>query len=187
MYQFYSVSGEDSKAGVPNQMGTVSIFLEAYSGAKDYNVLNKLICQWRRVEEETREACGLPSITSTYSGCPKYSRGQASIFDDTSNRNRNLRTATKAQSIHDVLAEKLEEAREDPSMYEPLTMTKKDDFEEPEQEWDEIIQEYYQQGEQDHGRHLGYENVTWHNYFGLLDVKTEYYFRYSGYVWCYSE
>ena len=179
MYQFYSVTAQ--QAGVPNQMGTVSIFLEAYSGAKDYNVLNKLICMWRRTEEMTRKQCGLPSISTTYPGCPVYTRGQSSIFDsDTSNRN--LRASAKAQSLHDVLAEKLEEAKYNASAYEPLTMSEKDDFEEPEQDWDEIIQEYYQkQGEeQAHGRHLSYENVPWHNYFGLLDVKTEYYFRYSG-------
>ena len=171
MYQFYSVNA--SVAGVPNQMGTVSIFLQVYAGATDYNVLNKLICMWRRAEEITRKACGLPSITSPYAGCPKYTRTST----------RNLRVEAKAaQSIHDVLADKLEEAKEDPAVYEPYIMSDTNDFDEHKQDWDEIIQEYHQQqGQaQNHGRHLGYQNVPWHNYFGLLDVKTEYYFRYSG-------
>lgn len=56
-------------------MATVAIFLEAYDDAPDYDVLNKLICQWRKAEEATRAECGLPSVYDDYPGCYLYRRG----------------------------------------------------------------------------------------------------------------
>jgi hypothetical protein len=187
MYHFYSVTA--AEAGVPNQMGTVAIFLEA-GDYDDYPVLNKLICQWRRVEQDTRKQCGLSSSTSRYSGCNDYA-GADSIFDLDSDGNRNLRgVSNKTQSIHDALMDQLTQAMTDPSMYEPLIISEEKAVgqnadktqEDLDVEWDEYIRSWHHQQEEDQrSRHLaGYQNVPWHNYFGLLDVKTEYYFRYSG-------
>jgi hypothetical protein len=50
-------------------MATVSFFMEAYEDAAPYEMLDKLICQWRKSEERTREACGLDPILNTYPGC----------------------------------------------------------------------------------------------------------------------
>lgn len=179
MYHFYSVTAEE--AGVPNQMGTVSIFMQAYDDAEDYDVLNKLICQWRRVEQETREQCGLSRVSSSYSGCGG-SRNRDSVFDFAESGNRYLRTGTKAHSIHDVLTDKLERALSDPSIYEPMVMENTEETEGSETEWEEYINSVHLLHEaQRQRRHLAdYENVPWTNYFGLMDVKTEYYFRYSG-------
>ena len=164
MYLFYSVNA--SVAEVPNQMGSVSIFLEVYDDAEDYDVLNKLICQWRRVEEETRSECGMSSVSHQYSGCTNYNR-----------RDRNLRTTNKATSMYDVVRN-LEEA---PEYKEPANLGQ-DDWEEPDMDWDEFIQDvYHREEDNSHGRHLtDYNNVDWFNFFGMLKVKTEYYFRYSG-------
>ncbi|GKY93590.1 hypothetical protein MPSEU_000326400 [Mayamaea pseudoterrestris] len=175
LYHFYSVTAEE--AGVPNQMGTVSILLEAYDGADDYDVLNKIICQWRRVEDETRKECGLGSVSGSYGNCGGgSSNGDASLF------NRNLRSRRKAQSIHDVLTEKLKEAHNDPSsMYEPLTVSEKEDYTDSEVDWNELVKDAIQQEQNSTSRNLAaYDEVAWNNYFALDDVKTEYYFRYSG-------
>lgn len=70
---FYSVDAV-SNAGVANQMGTVSIFLQAYENVGPYAYLDKLICQWREVEERERLQCGLHSV-APYPGCFNYNRG----------------------------------------------------------------------------------------------------------------
>jgi Eukaryotic-type carbonic anhydrase len=58
-------------------MAALSIFLEAFENADDYPVLNKLICQYRKVEEQTRRRCGLPSVLTSYPGCRVYTRGHS--------------------------------------------------------------------------------------------------------------
>lgn len=55
------------------KMGKVAIFLEADSNRDRWSFLDKLICQWREVEEATREACGLPSVPA-YPGCRNPTR-----------------------------------------------------------------------------------------------------------------
>ena len=177
LFHFYSVSAEE--AGVANQMASLSIFMEAYDNAPDYDMLNKVICQWRRVEDDTREQCGLPSVTSFYPGCFYYRRGH-----DDGNRNlRKTSDSVKAKSIHDVLLEKSKVAAGNPES-DAWNMDVEDSFEEPEDfDWDEFIRDVYRQEEmRTHGRHLiDYDHIgPWHNYFGMLGVKTEYYYRYSG-------
>lgn len=55
------------------QLGNVVIFLQAFNDTAPWPMLDKLICQWRRVEEEARESCGLdPS--------PPY--GRCALFRD---------------------------------------------------------------------------------------------------------
>ena len=153
--------------------------MEAYDNAPDYDMLNKVICQWRRVEDDTREQCGLPSVTSFYPGCFYYRRGH-----DDGNRNlRKTSDSVKAKSIHDVLLEKSKVAAGNPES-DAWNMDVEDSFEEPEDfDWDEFIRDVYRQEEmRSHGRHLiDYDHIgPWHNYFGMLGVKTEYYYRYSG-------
>jgi hypothetical protein len=41
------------------QLGHVAIFLQDYDDAESWAYLDKLICAWRRKEEETRSKCGL--------------------------------------------------------------------------------------------------------------------------------
>lgn len=62
---FYSVANDT------RQIGKVAIFLDVDDGAeyrRRWGFLDKLICQWREVEEETRQECGLESAPP-YPGC----------------------------------------------------------------------------------------------------------------------
>lgn len=52
----------------------MSIFLDAYPNTASWPYLDKLICQWRKVEEETRKACGLEPAPP-YGRCSLF-RGQ---------------------------------------------------------------------------------------------------------------
>lgn len=178
LYHFYSVSAEE--AGVANQMATVSIFMQAYDDAPDYDMLNRVICQWRRVEDETREQCGLPSVESYYPGCFYFRRGH--------DENRNLRRVSpdaatkKARTAQEVMEEKMTQAAEDPEA-DDWKMEVQDEYDNTDIDWGEFIREAYKHEEdRRHGRHLlDYSHVgPWHNYWGLLGVKTEYYYRYSG-------
>ena len=58
---FYEVDHE-------RRMGKVVIFLESDPNRDRWPFLDKLICQWREVEDLTRKECGLPSVPS-YPGC----------------------------------------------------------------------------------------------------------------------
>jgi hypothetical protein len=62
MFHFYSLDFD-------NEMATVSVFMEAYDDAPPYKYLDKVICQWRRKEYNTRLQCGLDPVESTYPGC----------------------------------------------------------------------------------------------------------------------
>jgi carbonic anhydrase len=72
MAHFYSVTGEE--AGVDNEMATVSIFLEAFEDYPPYPHLDRIICEWRKAEDKTREECGLPAV-GPYPGCFEITRG----------------------------------------------------------------------------------------------------------------
>ena len=79
MAHFFSVSGEE--AGVDNEMAHVSIFLEAVDDFPPYPHLDRLICEWRKAEDKTREECGLPSV-GPYPGCYNPARGHTSFPSD---------------------------------------------------------------------------------------------------------
>jgi hypothetical protein len=191
-------------------MATVAVFLESYDDAPDYDVLNKLICQWRKVEEDTRSACGLPSVYDEYPGCFLYRRG----YDNTTTpadyggdtvETRNLRASKtkekedafeeamkqplrpKALSAHDVLSRNFhpgggsgEGKARNRILLDPQDTSNRDDV-----DWDAFIADVYAKEEQQHHLHgrrqlLDYEHVDFFNYFPLLGCRTEYYYRYSG-------
>lgn len=56
------------------QLGHISIFMQDYPDAESWAYLDKLICAWRKVEEETRRNCGLPPA-EPYGRCQLF-RGQ---------------------------------------------------------------------------------------------------------------
>ena len=173
-------------------MGTVTIFLEAYDDSPDYDVLNKLICTWRAHEEMIRAECGIDSVLSEYPGCMSYSRRDDSgvATQGTSRRmshgiaGDHDRTPRRAMSAHDVILNNhinmaLDEA------YEPATILLNNDqhnVDDTDIDWDAFIAEQYMKDEENHhGRELlNYDHVDWFNYFGMLGVRTEYYYRYSG-------
>jgi hypothetical protein len=198
MYHFYSVSGEE--ATVNNEMAAVSVFLEAYDNTPDYDLLNRIICQWRVNEEQTRESCGLPSVRDEYPGCFNYARAQNN-FNDTdptspksaTTGTRNLRTTQdrpkprpKPISAHDIILHNhkhgLNNASHVPKRIamDPEDFKAEDDF-----DWDAFIASQYEQDEakadERHRELVNYDHVgPWFNYFPLVACKTEYYYRYSG-------
>lgn len=162
MYHFYSVTG--SEAGVDNEMGTVAVFLQAYDDAPDYAILNEVICAWREDEEMTRVDCGLPAVDTPYEGCPNYSATR------TNRRRQTIETGREQQmSVNDLLVQNILLKNHLDSSHEP----KQVDLTEP------LLVERNQDD-----RNLFFNadtNATlWHNYFALNDVKTQYYYRYSG-------
>ena len=55
------------------EIGKVAIFLDGNVNASRWDFLDKLICQWREVEEQTRRDCCLESVPP-YAGCRNPSR-----------------------------------------------------------------------------------------------------------------
>ena len=199
MYHFYSVSGEE--AGVDNEMAAVTFFLEEYDDAEDYNMLNRIICQWRRNEDETRAACGLPSVLEEYPGCFYYTRDHHLYVNGTypaepRSGERNLRSVKedlpkprpRPVSPHDIILQNYEKMQQDDDPKPKKIVMNEEDFQpEDDFDWDSFIASQYAKDEEEktvdkrHRNLLNYDHVgPFNNYFPLLGVRTEYYFRYSG-------
>lgn len=212
MYHYYSVSGDE--AGVDNEMAAVTVFLEAYDDSPDYDVLNRIICQWRKAEDRTRDQCGLPSVVSEYPGCFYYNRR----FDNDNNSNvtspqsvepdsvrRGLRRlqnnnnpddkeasfTKKATSAHDIIMHNHLHKNNVTSFKPKIILMDEADYEpeDPDFDWDEFIKSVYDRERESEAannndesrRLLDYHHTgPWFNYFPLIGVKTEYYYRYSG-------
>ena len=177
-------------------MAAVSFFLEAYEDSSDFDVLNRIICQWRKSEDVTREQCGLPSVLSEYPGCFYYRRG----FDDDvvspagkkvgggrQLRGGSLQTRHKAMSAHDIIAHNFAHGHNNTSFVLKRIVMEESDFEphDPDFDWDAFIRDVYEREEraktQETRKLLDYQHVgPWFNYFPLIACKTEYYYRYSG-------
>ena len=161
------------------QMAAVAIFLEEFDEAPDNDVLNRIICQWRQAEEETREACGLPSVQTHFPGCYFYTRTAGA------RRMRTDQSVAQTSSFRSV-ADLILENQLNPGSPKTIVMEheNEDDGSDNKFEWDEFIKSQSKTNtHQVHdGRHLmDYDHVIpWFNYFPMLDVRTEYYFRYSG-------
>jgi len=187
---FYSIAPH----GIDNEMGTVAIFLTAEYNSPDYDFLNRLICQWRKVEEENRQQCNIPSVVEEYPGCYYYQRGfgnTTSPYASQSGGRRNLRSEEganvqppkKAISAHDIILHNyMNRHRGDEHkrriLHSEHDFARHDDF-----DWEAFIESQYAQEEARQGhRHLmDYDHVNpWFNYFPMVGVKTEYYFRYGG-------
>lgn len=164
MYHFYSVDAET--AGVNNEMGTVSVFLEAYDDAKDYELLNEIICGWREEEERVRSECGLESASTFYPGCPEYSRSSGRRMQESDIPKRPF-------SINDVLV-KNHMASFTNSSFKPLEISL------DEEDHLQVIEDRMTSRDNStstksrRGLFLD-ESTQWNNYFPLVDVGTEYY------------
>jgi Eukaryotic-type carbonic anhydrase len=172
-------------------MGTVTIFLEAYDNTPDYDVLNKLICTWRAHEEMIRAECGIDSVLSEYPGCITYSRQDNGGGVTTQGVSRSMiqhaaddGIPRRAMSAHDVILNNHLNMELDQT-YEPASIvldTDRHEVDDTNIDWNAFIAEQYMKEEENHhGRELlNYDHVDWFNYFGMLGVRTEYYYRYSG-------
>eukprot|EP00934_Nitzschia_sp_Nitz4_P000841 Nitzschia sp. Nitz4//scaffold115_size69933//22785//24554//NITZ4_005998-RA/size69933-processed-gene-0.55-mRNA-1//1//CDS//3329533487//841//frame0 len=206
LHHWYSVGY--SETGVNNELGTVSIFLQAYDNVPPYAYLDEVICQWRRTEYETRTACGLDPIEETYPGCFPYNSAT------TGGNKRQRRTSEKKQpykTVQDFLVHRdtmrwkgvdndtIPNLIMDPENWGPAEKTDEEwaefiehhsgEHEEEERIWKEVHRQFndtYQAHEVFHERLRGRrrllmgDELEWFNYFPMLGVRTEYYFRYSG-------
>lgn len=180
-------------------MGTVSIFLEVYDGVAEWPELNRIICAWREAEENTRKACGLPSVATHYDGCPRYgsirSRRTSSLRSNDYNKTSYADSIFEpdktindepAISAYDIMMENLYQESIGNTSYEPKIIKLDGHTTEPDPEfdWESFLEkrntiEYERQQRSNTTRHL-VDAEDWFNYFPMTKVKTEYYFRYSG-------
>lgn len=178
---FYSVDAE-TNGGVANQMGTVAIFLQQYHDVEPYPYLDKLICQWRETEERERARCGLPSVPP-YRGCFIYRRGHPVSSAARNNINDGLRGNRDRRTRRMVLDENANGTFHldvDPRNFRDDDWTEK--------EWADFQEEYSRRHPLDstspfssQRRNLmNYDHISHNSYQFLLDVRTEYYFRYQG-------
>jgi len=164
-------------------MATVGIFLEAHDDVEPYPYIDKAICLWRYHEDQVRKNCSLPSVETHYPGCFNYNReagatspARGSTTNETRARRRKLVIDNDASDEEMQIPLHLE-----PEEFRPPDYT--------EEEWAAFQEEYSKQHPVDSpnrwanatARHLvDYEHVPHFNYQFLLDVRTEYYFRYEG-------
>jgi len=202
LHHFYSVT--PAEAGINNEVATVSIFAQAYEDAVPYAFLDKVICEWRRKEYEVRTECGLAPIQSTYPGCfplPMRQR-QRNLRYEKKGTIMSANTTT-FQTAQDVIIHNYRHRKNPNHTDVRLRMEERNWGSAEEKDWDTWIEEqskkmnqeeelYHTMRERDHGGNhteelheqyrnlIQYDELEWHNYWPLIGVRTEYYFRYSG-------
>jgi len=202
LHHFYSVT--PTFATVNNEVATVSIFVQAYDDAAPYPFLDKVICQWRRKEYEVRSECDLEPIQSTYPGCfplPRRGRKRNLRFDNRQTKNGG--NTTNFQTAHDVIHHNHRHRKNPNHTNVRLHMEDHNWGSAEEKDWNAWIEEqskkmeddeelYHRMREMDHGGNhteelhaqfrnlVQYDELEWHNYWPMIGVRTEYYFRYSG-------
>ncbi|VEU35620.1 unnamed protein product [Pseudo-nitzschia multistriata] len=197
LHHFYSVTARE--AGINNEVATVAVFAQAYDDVAPYPFLDKVICQWRRREYEVRTACGLEPIRLSYPGCFPLKRKERSL-----RKGAKPGSATpRFQTAHDVILHN-DRHRTDPNhTHTRLRMEEANWGPAEDKDWDTWIGEqskkmeadealYHSMREEHHGGNhtealhrdfralFQFEELEWFNYWPMLGVRTEYYFRYSG-------
>ena len=159
-------------------MAAVSIFLEEFDDIPDNDFLNRVICQWRRAEDETRERCGLDSVSIHYPGCYYYARKA---------QGRRLRPFHSAEPAHSrSAADLILENYVNGNMETTIILDDDDDDDDGEvgDEGGPFFNAYLHNTHDEKSpnrRLMDFDYVApWFNYFPMLDVRTEYYYRYSG-------
>eukprot|EP00537_Pseudo-nitzschia_pungens_P014485 CAMPEP_0172397898 /NCGR_PEP_ID=MMETSP1061-20121228/33405_1 /TAXON_ID=37318 /ORGANISM="Pseudo-nitzschia pungens, Strain cf. pungens" /LENGTH=576 /DNA_ID=CAMNT_0013130229 /DNA_START=72 /DNA_END=1802 /DNA_ORIENTATION=+ len=206
LHHFYSVTAEE--AGVNNEVATVSIFVEAFDDVPPYPFLDKIICRWRRKEYEVRKECGLQPIRSTYPGCfplkaRKRQRERNLRRNEQDSQSQRFANGMNFQTVHDVILYN-DRHKNNPNHTNVRLHMEGNNWEPAEEkDWDAWIKEqskkmksdedlYHKMRERDHGGNhteelhdqfrklFQYDELEWFNYWPMLAVRTEYYFRYSG-------
>ena len=222
MMLFYSVN--NTVDAVSNELGQVSVFLQAHDNVPPYRYLDILICQWRITENNVRKACGLSPITTPYPSCFPNTRraGRARNLRQHANdySYENTEESQLANDGYDEIIQK-DSSDEPPyykTIYDILThpsrsdghpnvtrpkfymdSTNRDPVDDID-DWDAWIEEqsnrmkaeeaaYYQaqananseeELEHEYRKLIGEAGIQWFNFFLMLGVRTEYYFRYQG-------
>jgi len=197
MYHFYSLDYD-------SEMATISIFMNAYDDAPPYRYLDKVICQWREKEFNTRKQCGLEPIQSSYPGCfpLKQERVRNLKTKDANSTKINLQKKNHhIRTVADILYHN-ELHREDPYSNQLLKirMDEENFFPAEEMDWDnwiskqsekmddddrlyrKLLQEEYNGIHTDdlHRKLIEGDETKWFNYWPMLGARTEYYYRYQG-------
>lgn len=169
-----------------NQLGQVSIFLDAYATAPSWPFLDKLICQWRRVEEQVRQTCGHAPVTP-YGRCALFRNQQptAAWLAEAGQTNRLRRTQSEKNasmpahqsSVQESMSNSFIGSQQSNSNHTGGT---RGEFEDEDAYVNRIYQEYKQRSLQNVIYQEDYANVPYFPYEWLFKVETEYYFRYEG-------
>jgi len=151
-----------------NEMGTVSVFLQAEENYPPYPHLDRMLCAWRLAEDKIRKSCGLESISDPYPSC-----FQPSTEDEEAQRERRT---TEQQPVHNRTSFS-NYMKEHHPRGERIQMDEENFHPEP----DMTDNEYHEFVQKESRRNL-YEqrHYPFHAYQILIDCRTEYYFRYHG-------
>jgi len=178
---FYQLPYADQGVTGPRKrVGIVSIFLHAYSNVLPDPLLDKMICQFRKTEDQVRQQCGLESVANTYRGCSNFRRRARKLRGNETFSNKNYfpgenRTNKELEPpIHPV--DYITDPEEDQK--EPIT----------DADFNKYIEEQIAMGggngnwtghpDVDPERHLlNYDHVEFSNWGFLVNVRTEYYHR----------
>lgn len=192
LYHFYSVEWW-------NEMATVSVFMQAYDNAPIYRYLDKVICQWRKREHDIRQQCGLDPVKGTYPGCfplKRNVRRQAQERTQSGSKSR-------FQNVAEVLIHNDQHNKDRGHVDIKVHLDDNDSGAADEKDWDSWIEEqshkmnsedafYHELKDTEFGGNhtdelhetfrklLEGDEIEWFNYWPLLGVRTEYYFRYEG-------
>ena len=169
--------------------------MEAYEDAPPYDYLDKLICQWRAHEERVRDACGLDPVRDNYPGCFPN-------FRESPNLKRRRRQEEKEfirprfQTVQDVILHNARHRGNESHVPVIVEMEPENWDPEEDKDWEAFIEaesekhrekerKFEQQQEkfieeQDQRNLIQNDHLEWFNYFLMLGVRTEYYFRYEG-------
>lgn len=175
--------------------------MNAYEDAAPYRYLDKLICQWRRKEYEVRTECGLDPIETSYPGCFPYKRNLRRNMAEEKKSNKKATSAF--QTAQDVILHN--DQHRDHANHSDVKISMEEGNWAPaeEKDWgawiaeqskkmDEEEELYHRMRTMEHGGNhsdvlheqfrklLEYDEIEWFNYWPMLGVRTEYYFRYSG-------
>jgi hypothetical protein len=195
IHHFYSVSAFDA-GGVANELGTVSIFLEAYEDAAPYRYLDKVICLWRRKEHLTRQECGLDPVETDYPGC--FPLGARNLRDETPTTPKPKKSPF--QTVQDLVYYHDKHRGKNTTKLPELIMDDVNWSPPEDKDWEAYIQQesdklkaedkvwaaIHAESETHDEAHAKFRNLLegqeleWFNYFPMLGVRTEYYYRYSG-------
>jgi Eukaryotic-type carbonic anhydrase len=194
LYHFYSTVWH-------NEMATISVFMQAYENAPVYRYLDKVICQWRKREYDVRQQCNLDPITRMYPGCFPLKRRMRRRAQETTTSSQPKRS--RFQNVAEVLIYN-EQHRDQPGHVNvTVHLDENDSGPAEEKDWPSWIQEQSQKmnaedefyheikDKQFGGNHtddlhetfrklLEGDEVQWFNYWPMLGVRTEYYYRYEG-------
>jgi Eukaryotic-type carbonic anhydrase len=189
-------------------MASVTAFLEAYHNVDDWDVLNRIICAWRETEDNIREECGLPSVEVDYIGCPVYRRGRSwntngQVYANSSSSrklrhsdnaetpvvaSRPKRSHQKPKCPHDLILDNIKRLSINNTHIAKRIHVTEETLEKQqinvERDLDASVDSHNIASMSSNSalarRLVSSDNSSWLNYFPMLGVRTEYYYRYSG-------